>query len=46
MNNLLKGDRYQGDAKWPKMWEALTREQAEAMKPEDPGDENPEPEEE
>ena len=40
VSKLLKGDRYQGDAKWPKKWEQDTREQVEAMKQ----DEQPEKE--
>lgn len=30
---LLKGDRYQGDTKWPKKWEATTAAQAKELKP-------------
>ena len=29
---LLKGDRYQGDTKWPKKWEATTAAQAKELK--------------
>jgi len=30
---LLKGDRYQGDSKWPKKWWDTTAAQAREVKP-------------